>query len=72
MRIDAIGIGQNPPQDVNVIVDVPVDGEPIKYELDKAASLPVCTREFDTPVDRSALQRLIAGLRFALASADGF
>ncbi|MGB7688645.1 MAG: inorganic pyrophosphatase, partial [Pseudolabrys sp.] len=37
MRIDAIKIGNNPPEDVNVIIEVPIGGEPIKYELDKAA-----------------------------------
>ena len=37
MRIDAIPIGENPPEDVNVIIEVPVGGEPIKYELDKEA-----------------------------------
>src|SRR5438128_11904180 len=37
MRIDAISIGNNPPEDVNVIIEVPVGGEPIKYEMDKAA-----------------------------------
>lgn len=35
MRIDAIKIGSNPPEDVNVIVEVPLGGEPIKYEMDK-------------------------------------
>ncbi len=37
MRIDAIPIGDNPPHDINVIVEVPVGGEPIKYEMDKAS-----------------------------------
>lgn len=37
MRIDAISIGKNPPEEVNVIVEVPVGGEPIKYEMDKEA-----------------------------------
>ncbi len=37
MRIDLIPIGTNPPIDVNVIVEVPIGGEPIKYELDKAS-----------------------------------
>lgn len=37
MRIDAISIGNNPPEDVNVIVEVPVGGHPIKYEMDKEA-----------------------------------
>ena len=30
MRIDAIAIGHNPPDDVNVIIEVPIGGEPIK------------------------------------------
>ena len=37
MRIDAISIGENPPEEVNVIVEVPIGGEPIKYEMDKEA-----------------------------------
>ena len=37
MRIDAVPIGNNPPEDINVIIEVPVGGEPIKYEMDKAA-----------------------------------
>jgi inorganic pyrophosphatase len=37
MRLDAVPIGENPPEDVNVIIEVPVGGEPIKYEMDKAA-----------------------------------
>ena len=43
MRIDAISIGNNPPDDVNVIIEVPIGGEPIKYEMDKAAGLPIRT-----------------------------
>jgi inorganic pyrophosphatase len=34
MRIDAISIGQNPPDDVNVIIEVPVGGQPIKKDLE--------------------------------------
>ncbi len=37
MNLDAIPVGSNPPDDVNVIIEVPVGGEPIKYELDKAS-----------------------------------
>ena len=44
MRLDAIAIGQNPPHDVNVIVEVPIGGEPIKYEMDKAAGTLVVDR----------------------------
>ena len=50
MRIDAIAIGRNPPQDVNVIVEVPVGGQPIKYELDKEAGVLVVDRFLYTPM----------------------
>ena len=44
MRLDAISIGRNPPEEVNVVVEVPVGGEPIKYEMDKAAGTLVVDR----------------------------
>jgi len=50
MRIDAIAIGQNPPHDVNVIIEVPIGGEPIKYEMDKAAGTLVVDRFLHTPM----------------------
>ncbi len=50
MRIEAIAIGENPPYDVNVIVEVPIGGEPIKYELDKAAGTLVVDRFLHTPM----------------------
>ena len=50
MRIDAISIGNNPPEDVNVIVEVPMGGQPIKYELDKDAGTLVVDRFLHTPM----------------------
>jgi inorganic pyrophosphatase len=44
MRIDAVSIGIDPPREVNVIVEVPVGGEPIKYEMDKEAGTLVVDR----------------------------
>ena len=44
MRIDAISIGVDPPREVNVIIEVPVGGEPIKYEMDKEAGTLVVDR----------------------------
>ena len=44
MRLEAISIGANPPDEVNVIVEVPVGGEPIKYEMDKASGAMVVDR----------------------------
>ena len=35
MDISKISLGANPPHDCNVIVEVPVGTEPVKYELDK-------------------------------------
>ena len=37
MRIDMIPTGDNPPESLNVVIEVPIGGEPIKYEMDKAA-----------------------------------
>ncbi len=50
MRINAISIGQNPPEDINVIIEVPVGGEPIKYELDKDSGTLVVDRFLHTPM----------------------
>ena len=35
MNIDLIPAGDNPPQSVNVVIEVPIGGEPVKYEFDK-------------------------------------
>lgn len=35
MNLNALSIGNNPPQDINVVVEVPIGGEPVKYEMDK-------------------------------------
>ena len=37
MNIEAVTIGKDPPREVNVVIEVPIGGEPIKYELDKAS-----------------------------------
>ncbi len=37
MNLDAILIGKNAPHEVNVVIEVPIGGEPIKYEMDKAS-----------------------------------
>ncbi|MBK8456353.1 MAG: inorganic diphosphatase [Phyllobacteriaceae bacterium] len=50
MRIDAISIGANPPEEVNVIIEVPVGGQPIKYEMDKEAGTLIVDRFLYTPM----------------------
>jgi inorganic pyrophosphatase len=44
MNIDAISIGNRPPHEVNVVIEVPIGGEPIKYEMDKKAGALVVDR----------------------------
>jgi inorganic pyrophosphatase len=44
MNVDAISIGANPPHEVNVVIEVPIGGEPIKYEMDKKVGALVVDR----------------------------
>ena len=50
MRLDAVSIGRDPPNEVNVIVEVPVGGEPIKYEMDKESGALIVDRFLYTPM----------------------
>jgi inorganic pyrophosphatase len=50
MRIEAISTGKNPPEDINVIIECPAGGEPIKYEMDKEAGVLVVDRFLYTPM----------------------
>lgn len=35
MRLEKISIGEHPPHEVNVIIEIPMGGYPVKYEMDK-------------------------------------
>lgn len=50
MRLESIKIGIQPPDDINVLIEVPIGGEPIKYELDKDAGVLVVDRFLYTPM----------------------
>ena len=50
MRLEAIPTGKNPPDDINVVIEVPVGGEPIKYEMDKASGTLFVDRFLYTPM----------------------
>ncbi|HEV2508521.1 inorganic diphosphatase [Bosea sp. (in: a-proteobacteria)] len=50
MRLDAIAIGKNPPDEVNVVIEVAIGGEPIKYEMDKEAGTLFVDRFLYTPM----------------------
>ncbi len=36
MDLSRIKVGEHPPDDINVIIENPLGGDPVKYELDKA------------------------------------
>jgi inorganic pyrophosphatase len=44
MQLEALPIGADPPHEVNVVVEVPVGGEPIKYEMHKPSGALVVDR----------------------------
>ena len=44
MNLNHVSIGRDPPEEVNAIIEVPIDGEPIKYEMDKKAGMLVVDR----------------------------
>ena len=50
MNLDFVSIGRNPPEEVNAIIEVPIGGEPIKYEMDKKAGTLVVDRFLYTPM----------------------
>ncbi|MEO5773580.1 MAG: inorganic diphosphatase [Sphingomicrobium sp.] len=37
MNLELVPAGSNPPESVNVVIEVPIGGEPVKYELDKTS-----------------------------------
>ncbi len=50
MNIEEISAGIDLPNDINVIIEVPVGGEPIKYELDKSSGALFVDRFLYTPM----------------------
>ena len=50
MRIDLIPVGKSPPDDINVVIEVPTGGEPVKYEFDKASGALFVDRILHTPM----------------------
>jgi inorganic pyrophosphatase len=37
VNLELVPAGSNPPESVNVVIEVPIGGEPVKYELDKTS-----------------------------------
>ncbi len=48
MNYDKISPGENPPEDINVIIEIPAQAAPVKYELDKASGLLAVDRFLST------------------------
>jgi len=50
MRIDLVPAGDSPPDSLNVLIEVPIGGEPVKYEFDKASGALFVDRFLHTPM----------------------
>ena len=50
MNIDLIPSGPNPPHSINVLIEVPIGGEPVKYEFDKKSGAIFVDRILHTPM----------------------
>ncbi len=48
MDLSLVSAGRSPPNDVNVIVEIPLGGPPIKYELDKVSGALMVDRFLNT------------------------
>jgi inorganic pyrophosphatase len=50
MDLRKVKLGKNPPEDFNVVIEIPMNGEPVKYELSKNSSALVVDRFMNTPM----------------------
>jgi inorganic pyrophosphatase len=50
VNVDLIASGDDPPANLNVIIEVPVGGEPVKYEFDKKSGAIFVDRILHTPM----------------------
>jgi inorganic pyrophosphatase len=48
MDISKVSIGKNPPHDVNVVIEIPQGGAPVKYEMDKESGAMFVDRFLNT------------------------
>jgi len=50
MGLDLVDAGRNVPDEINVIIEIPKDAEPVKYEVDKATGAIFVDRILSTPM----------------------
>ncbi|MFN7534107.1 MAG: inorganic diphosphatase [Brevundimonas sp.] len=51
MNLDAVPVGPNPPWDLNVVIEIPQGGLPVKYEMDKDSGALFVDRFLHTAMD---------------------
>jgi inorganic pyrophosphatase len=50
MGLDQVNAGRNPPDEINVVIEIPKDSEPVKYEVDKESGAIFVDRILSTPM----------------------
>src|SRR5574337_339760 len=50
MGLDLVPAGRDVPDDINVVIEIPKDAEPVKYEVDKASGAIFVDRVLSTPM----------------------
>ncbi len=50
MGLDHVATGKNPPDEINVVIEIPKDSEPVKYEVDKETGAIFVDRILSTPM----------------------
>jgi inorganic pyrophosphatase len=50
MGLELVSAGKNPPEEINVIIEIPKDSEPVKYEVDKESGAIFVDRILSTPM----------------------
>ncbi|MFT3761450.1 MAG: inorganic diphosphatase [Pseudoxanthomonas sp.] len=50
MGLGHVPTGKNPPDEINVIIEIPKDSEPVKYEVDKESGAIFVDRILSTPM----------------------
>src|SRR6188472_495417 len=50
MPLDLVPTGRDVPNEVNVIIEIPMNAEPVKYEVDKASGAIFVDRVLTTPM----------------------
>jgi inorganic pyrophosphatase len=50
MGLDLVSTGNNPPDEINVVIEIPKDSEPVKYEVDKQSGAIFVDRILSTPM----------------------